>query len=305
MLARVTDRRAAEQDARRLEAVAGSVKTLGDQLRAIAASVASVTGELHDLQRQIELLAALRTEDHDAARRLEQLEQVLDAERVASQVAAATARGDIALDPVPHLVVSNPFPDDVYCALVDATPPAVFFGRDRQELALPLTLAPVASIAAWTFASRIVRTVLAPAILARFEEPVRGLPALEEAFRGGGVAALTPSRGHLALRRPGDTIPRGRRRPGHILTTVVPLVSCEEDVPRLDVVLRLDGDAGDSSRSAASTPIVLPPNSALAFVALSGTLEYASGAVSEDKSGLPTYEFTLSVPGGSRGALAG
>jgi hypothetical protein len=147
---------------------------------------------------------------------------------------------------------------------------------------------------------RIVKTVLAPAILGRLDEPLRGLPAAEEAFRSGGIAALTPSRGHLALRRPGDTIPRGRRRPGHILTTVVPLVRCEEAAPRLDVVLRRGGDVGDSSRSAASTPIALPPNSALTFVALAGTLEYASGGAMEAASGWHTYEFTFGMPSHTR-----
>ena len=297
-LARVTDRRAVERDARQLEAVAGSVKALGDQLRAISEAVANVTAELRDVQRQTAQLIALRVEDGDAPARMEQLENVLGTERVASHLAAATARAELADNPVPYLLIANVLPDDVYRAVVEAVPPPVFFNRaGQQELALPLTLAPVPSIAAWTFVTKVVRTALAPAILARFEDPLHRLLTPDASVGASDLAALTASRGHLALRQPGDVIPKGRRRAAHVLTTVVPLVRGDEGVPRMNLVLQRHGHAGGSSPPdpAAARAIPLSSNSALTFVSLAGTLEFVADPTTEATSGLHTYEFPFAL----------
>ena len=253
--------------------MAAAIEALADQLRTMRADVAALATELRVVQLRTDQLAALQVDDSDAADRIDQLEGVLDAEGVIRHVTAAVARSTFAHEPFPHLVVSEVLPDPVYRAMVDAIPPAVFFDAERQhryEIPVPPVLAPIDAIVTWTFVVDVVRKTLAPAILARFEEPL--------------TRTLAASRGHLALRRPGEAIPRDGRRTAPVLTTVVPLAG--EGVDDVQLVLER---AQDASQSRA---IALPRNSALAFLSALGRA--ALPAAESEAPGLHTYEFSFS-----------
>ncbi|MBI4486247.1 MAG: hypothetical protein HY655_09575 [Acidobacteria bacterium] len=125
------------------------------------------------LQRRMEQLAALHERGEEVGR-IARLERVLEFDRVVAHVRAAVARAELAGDPVPHLLVSDLLPAEVYAAVLDAIPAAVFFnGRvaQGQELRVPPRLAPMVSIITWMFVDEVGR-LLSDLLVARLAEPL-------------------------------------------------------------------------------------------------------------------------------------
>jgi hypothetical protein len=291
-LVRAADRRAVEQDARRLRSMSDAMNAFAEQLKAIDRTVTDAQSQLRTVQRQVDRLIAVRSADLDAPARMRRLEPVLDTGHCVRHAAAAIAGAEWADDPVPHLVIANLFPDDLYRALVDAVPPAVLFDDETDNLrvlSLPPALAPVHSIVTWTFVTDAVRKTLGPAIAARFAGPLQRMPMPESSF-GAGRVTPAASRGRLTLRRPGDVIPGARRRSAAALMTIVPLAHPAEGTERLNLWLQPDAD-GESTRKVMS----LAANSALTFVSLAG--HATVGDASSTGSGLYAYEFPIGLSG--------
>lgn len=301
-LLRATDRHAVERDARRLDAMVTSLDAFRDSVTALENAVATASGELRRLQRQGDALIALRMADADAPARMRRLERILDADRVMAHVLDAVGRAELTPDPVPHLLVRGLLPDDIHEALVDAVPPESFFDEDpgRQELPLPLTFAPVHAIATWTFVSRIARKTFGPAIVARFDEAPPHLLAREPGSMAPG-AALSASRGRIAVRRAGDVVPKDRRRTAQVLTTFVPLTLPGEEVAVSLAPHAPGADGGSRSDTPERASMTLPANSALTVLSLAGSVEFLSRAgVEPARTGVCMFEFPIGPERGSK-----
>ena len=106
----------------------GSLDALQRELDAAVAVVTKLTSDLDKLRRRVDQLSALRAAEPAEGAQLHALERVLDIDRVGEHVRAACAAAELSASPVPHLVISNLFPGDVYAAMVESIPGPAFFG---------------------------------------------------------------------------------------------------------------------------------------------------------------------------------
>lgn len=227
-LIRAIDPRALERNAERLDSLAESARTLRRELRGIQETLTGLAAQAEAVQVRTEQLLTLHRENGHGRARMDRLERLLDAERAGAHVREAVARGELFDDPFPHLVVSDLLPPDVYDAMIEAIPPRVFFEDrpiNKQQLPVPPVLAPEYSIATWEFLTdSVVRRVLGPALVARFQRPLdRYLatlcPSVGSLLDTG--IALTVSDGRILLRRPGYVIPPHRDPQWGFLTTMI------------------------------------------------------------------------------------
>lgn len=175
---------------------------LADTTRELQASVA----RLQIQNEQLLTLHRLDREQRDLVRATN-----LDAERIDAHVRRAVAAAPLSRDPFPHIVVEGWLPKDVYTAVVNAVPPAIFFADrevSRQRLMVPFPMAPAYSDHVWRFmANEIIDKSLSAALTQKFDG------ALREYMRG--IAPNLPrdvdlpmhaSDGRIMLRRPGYVI---------------------------------------------------------------------------------------------------
>lgn len=214
-----------------------SIERLRRGLLRLGDEVSRLRTQMERLQQRTDQLFALRQAEPETAPRLEQLETVLDFDRVAAHVQTAVAQAPLTLDPVPHISVQDVFPAAVYRALVDAIPPVVFFEGDDDralELRVPPRTGPVPSIVTWAFASEVALRALSPALVARFESPLAAFartrfPSLPPFQEWGVDIAL--SQGRIVRRRPGAAEGPPPDRPWEFLTCVVALARPHDPFP--------------------------------------------------------------------------
>jgi hypothetical protein len=216
------DPRLLERNASRVEALKSSAKALRQEVRALRDAMQDLTAQLSAAQLQLDQLTALRLADQDASARMDALEHVLGMQRVSAHLRTALERAAIVEEPVPHLVVTDALPVDMYCALLDAIPSDIFFdGKDTtwRELLVPPRLAPTSSIATWTFLADLVRHMLGPMVLGRFQQR---LDAHLAAIGSPAATVIAPvaSQGRIVLRWPGYESGR-RSRPWDFLTVIL------------------------------------------------------------------------------------
>ena len=145
------------------------------ELDAVAGSFTKLTGDVDKLRRRVEQLSALRTAAPAEAAQLHAFERVLDFDRVAQHVRTACAAAELSAGPVPHLMISEVFPGDVYAAIVDAIPEPAFFEAvtdDGYELRVPPRVASFQALVTWEFVTAVVLRVFSAALLARLHEPL-------------------------------------------------------------------------------------------------------------------------------------
>lgn len=322
---------ARQSAARRSEKIERAAAALAGTVKEIQESVARIADDLRTLHVQVEQLSAVQEADGSLPARLAQLEPTLDAALVASHLADAFRRAELSLAPIPHLLVRDCLPADLYEALVDAIPaPSLFDGeRSRPEVVLPPVFAPVHAIVTWSFMSDVLRNTLGPAVVDRFDDGLRGRgvpgwPALEEHGM-----RLAVSRGRLVLRRPGDVVPRDSGRASHVLAGIVALdprtggagtgggtgastavwlrgrASAGADTVSPDVATTSTTAVTPPAVTPARTMLLLPRNSALAFLTTAGVLEFPPGSTAAGDNGrgerLCTYEFTIGPSNRPRG----
>jgi hypothetical protein len=255
----------------RLTSLSESTERLRRELRAVHDALSVLTTRLDTVRVQTEQLAALRQGERDAAARMDELEHILDFERVGAHVREAVQRAELVEAPVPYAIIDGLLPPAVYEAAINAIPSRIFFD-DRggyHELPVPPALAPIHSVATWTFMVSVMNDVLAPALLERFEEPLdRHLTTLcpsVERSRNAGIV-LTVSRSRMVLRRPGDASRTDRGGPWDWLTVVLYLARTNDGE---DYGSRVRG-------SDAFHTIPFRPNSALTFFHATAAHEYVS-----------------------------
>ena len=261
---------------------AGLDDALQRELDAIAGVFTKLTVDVDRLRRRVEQLSALRTAAPAEAAQLHAFEHVLDFDRVAQHVRAACAAAELCAGPVPHLVISEVFPDDVYTAIVDAIPEPAFFEvvtDDGYELRVPPRVASFQALVTWEFVTAVVKRVFSAALLARLHEPLvalartqfPALPSLED-----WNVEVTISQGRIVKRCPGFAGACGEGRPWDLLTTIVDLGGPQQD-GLYGSVLGLPPSSGGSP--ADSSPVKNLPfraNGAVAFVGPASAHRYAS-----------------------------
>jgi hypothetical protein len=173
--------------------------------------------KLRDRNRELRarvkhLTSAQRGSGQAAARlttevgRLEtRVRQLVAAHETTEKEAGEVARITVFSDPV--------LPEDAYDALVRAVPPPAFLEHlpaNRQQLSVPIELAPQRSRRLWGFfASRLETEALVPAVTTKFhsvlDDYVRGQWPLA-ASRGIADVPMQPTMSRILLRRPGYEI---------------------------------------------------------------------------------------------------
>jgi hypothetical protein len=213
-------------------AAARTSKALRVEVRTLREEVRGLAVQLDALMRQQEQLGTLLEEEGTAAARLDQLAGILNPARVSAHVREAIAKAALVERPLPHAIVPNFLPADVYDAAVAAIPAPLFFERDPSRtgtLPVPPKLAPSHAVVTWTFLSDLATAVLAPALdehflaalLVRNPQLVRDMPecaATPLSAGPGYLLRLTPGklgrsaapdrsciRMTLFLARPGDS----------------------------------------------------------------------------------------------------
>lgn len=262
----------------RLTSLADSRDRLRRELREVHHALQELAKQLVSVELQTQQLIALRMGDRDAADRMDGLEQVLDLNHLATHLRDAVRRADLIEAPVPHALITDVLPLDMYEAAIDAIPSRIFFTpRDgEQELPVPPTLAPLHSIATWMFLADAVKQVFVPMFIERFEEPVdrhlRALgPSIQELNEAGGRFV---ARGRIVLRQPGDVGRPGDGGPWEWLTLVLDLARAE-DSEEFGSMLRTSA-AARALPFCANTALVLFHSSAHEFVSIPATAPVAT-----------------------------
>ena len=246
-----------------------SLDALQRELDAVGGVFTKLTSDIDKLRRRLDQLSALRTAEPAEEAQLHALERVLDIDRVGQHVLAACAAAELSAGPVPHLVISDVLPDDVYAAIVGAIPEPAFFetvADNAYELHVPPRLAPFQALVTWEFVTAVIKRTFSPALIARLHDPLAAFartqfPALP-AFDDWNVE-VTISEGHLVKRCPGYAGASSEDRPWDLLTTIVDVGATQED-----------GLYGSVLGTVKNIPY--RPNGALAFVGPASVHQYAS-----------------------------
>jgi len=196
---------------------------------------------------QIKLLDVLnRTQQPDIAG----LPMLLDERRIGDHVRRAIAAAPHLTDPYEHIVVERLLPDDVYDLLLRAIPPAEFFDdhdRIKQNLTFPMEYGPALAAKVWGyFDDMIARTMIRPAVLEKFYEPLQahfatmfGADFVDRA----NALPQAASSGRLMLRRPGYHLDPHRDPKRSMITCLMYLARDGDSEQHGTQIFRVHGDA--------------------------------------------------------------
>jgi hypothetical protein len=260
----------------------GSLDLLQRELDAAGNGAGKLARSVDTLRRRLERLSTLRAAAPAEAAQLRALESSLDFDRTTRHVAAACAAAAMAADPVPHLVVREVFPPEVYAAIVGAIPEPVFFeevAAGAYELGVPPRLAPFHAMVTWEFVKAVVLHAFSAALIARLHEPLAafaqtrfpGLPPFDR-----WNVEVTLSRGRLIRRCPGCAAGSGEDRPWDLLTTIIELGGSPDDGPSGGVLRPPASSPAELPAEARTVNVPAVANGALAFVGPSAAYEYAA-----------------------------
>ena len=189
-------------------------------------------------------------------------------------------------DPFPHCVVDDLLPAAYYDALIAALPPAELFADrpvNKQQLTVPLELAPRYSMEVWRHMAKVVAEgIIRPTMLAKFHEPLTAwlrekLPVLGEQPLED--LRITCSDGRILLRRPGYLIHPHRDPKWGFITCLMYLARKKDDQRWGTQLFAVDGDKealGPKPHWIADTQcrlvrdIAFRPNRALIFLNSAG-----------------------------------
>ncbi len=244
-----------------------SIGRMRDELGVLRTELSNLSARVRTLRRRTEQLSALRAETPQWEARIAALEGLLDFDRVSAHARGAAERARLAASPVPHLVIAELFPRDVYRTLLDAIPMPVFFdGRatEGQQLGVPPRLAPAHAVVTWMFVNDVVRQSLSELLVARLAAPLTAyaherFPSLPPLAEWAGEMTLID--GRIVRRTPGYAGPAPVDRPWELLTGV------------LDLVRDHDGEEYGSRLAGVSIPF--RPNTALVCVGPPDRRSYA------------------------------
>ena len=146
---------------------------------ALAAHEAALAA-LPELQARIDRCMSVYVQDAKSAAKVSEFRSRVDRTEILAHVTAAVGRARLQLEPCPHLVVENVFPDYFFDRMIDALPAPVFFEKTsdlRDEMPVPFVMAPAFSREVWDVFHDAVENALLPAVIAAFR------PALDDFVR--------------------------------------------------------------------------------------------------------------------------
>lgn len=238
-------------------------------------TIARARRQLHVIERQLERGLLIRQEDASAGERLDRLAQTLEFEAAALHVADALRHGLRRERPVPHLVVRDVLPPAVIEAARAAIPARVFFDTARggcEVVTVPPSVAPVVSIATWTFIGDLVERAVVPTLVDMFrgslEQPPPALPRRRRDFT---VLHARLFRWETGGRRETDT-------PPHVIVVVLNVGDREHRLELRDASTELE--------------VALPPASAVAYLDVTGQGRAASVTTGQS---VPAYTYEIAI----------
>jgi len=242
---------------------------------------------------------------------MERLPFVLDPARVSAHVRDAVGRAALIADPFPHMVVDDVVPSDVYKMMLRAIPPPDFFGdKDyiKQNLRIPVGAGPELTVQVWQFVDDVIaRAVVVPAVMARFDEPLRGHYRTifgDEFVARAAELPQSPSGGRVMLRRPGYHLAPHRDPKRSMLTCLMYLAAPGDDESYGTKIFRVSGDHESSytqtyypEQSGAACELVkmvpFRPNSMLVF--LNGAGAHGADIPADAPADLERYSYQFYV----------
>jgi hypothetical protein len=218
-----------------------------DRLEEAHRASAAVARRADRTSMQIKFVDVLnRTQQPDLAC----LPTLLDDRHIGEHVRRAIASAPFVTDPYDHVVVERLLPDDVYDLLLRAIPPAEFFDdhdRVKQNLTFPMEYGPALTAKVWGyFDDMIARTMIRPAVLEKFHEPLQAHFATVFGFEFVGRANALPqaaSGGRLMLRRPGYHLDPHRDPKRSMLTCLMYLAREGDGEAYGTQIFRVHGDS--------------------------------------------------------------
>lgn len=253
------------------------------QVEQLSQATRELTQSVDLLRVRTEQLLTIEQTNWERQGEISRLSGQLDPERVRNHVSRAVARAPIVDDPFPYLIVDKWLPDDVYDRLIDALPPSVFFAdRDgsRQQLPVPLHIAPEYSRRVWQFVAQdIVTGMVGPALTEKLGGTIREYLAHYCEVPDAVDLTLHASNGRIMLRRPGYVIPPHRDPRWGFVTCLVYLARPGDNAAYGTQLYRVRDDEEapsgkpfyiDESRCELVRSVPFQPNTMLVFLNSTG-----------------------------------
>ena len=162
-------RRGAKESDAALASLANRTEQLERELRSMERSLA-------DVSLRAAQTAVVYRRDREQADALKDLPSILDFAAIEAHASAAIARAPLHLEPFPHLVVEDLWPDAFYNALIEGLPPSPLFGGvplNKERLTVPFEWAPIYGSQVWSFlVNDVLDRAVAPAVIEKFREPL-------------------------------------------------------------------------------------------------------------------------------------
>lgn len=149
---------------------------LAERAQKLEADVKSLQQSLQDVALREAQLAAIYKRDRELADAVGELASVLDIQAIAAHVRSAMLAAPLHLDPFPHMVVDQVWPEPFYKALLTGLPPYELFAdrpRNKQRLVVPFDWAPIYSSRVWDFLIEdVLDPIVTPIVVEKFRKPL-------------------------------------------------------------------------------------------------------------------------------------
>jgi hypothetical protein len=264
---------------------------------------------------QLRLVAELNAQQHD---RISALPSLLNEAEIAAHIRRAIAEAPLRPEPFPHIVIDGLLPQRIYDLLLEAMPPLAFFTDHdpiKQDLHLPITLAPVFAMSVWNFMDGVIaRQMIQPAALAKFHEPLQrhfdNIFGPEFRDQANALPELS-SGGRLMMRRPGYYLAAHRDPKRSLMTCLMYLARPGDDEAHGTQLFRVKEDREapfkqtyypEPGQCELVEVVPFRPNSMLVFLNSHGAHGATIPADAKDVERY-TYQFYVAPDNAALGAL--
>ena len=243
-------RTAHEHVVQRLDAHQGASSDSAALLRAaLTTQIGSLERKVGEVALRERQLRAIAQSDIELEPGERDLDAILQPAPVVAHVRGAVAAATLHHNPFPYAVVDNLLPQACYDALIRGLPPVDLFADrpvNKQQLRVPLDVAPRYSRRVWDFMSQVVAPdAVAPAVADKFA--AHAAAWLKVNFPSAGddplhAIPLACSDGRILLRRPGYHIPPHRDPKWGFITCLFYLARPGDDERWGTELFRVDED---------------------------------------------------------------
>lgn len=162
--------------ARQADTLTSSVDALVQQQRQVQEELRALRETVAGLVRRESQLRAVLRRNAELDGEIPRLERIVANPDLEAHVQRAVAAAELKTHPFPFAIVDDLLPQDCYDALLEGIPPEELFSDqpfNKQELHVPLVLAPEFSSRIWRFFSDVViERYVAAAVLEKFDAPL-------------------------------------------------------------------------------------------------------------------------------------